>query len=1176
MSIREKITLEDRQYIASWKKIDQTVKKSEAVHRKATDTMSRGATKAGTKMSWLGTVTQKVGQAMKYALGGLAVAGVFALQSALRKISGEQIAFNSKMTQSLAIMGEVNMATRQRMERTAREVARNLNISADKVAESYFFLASAGLDVEQQISALPAVAEFAKAGMFDLATATDLATDAQSALGLTVKDAIENEKNLVRVTDVLVKANTLANATVQQFSESLTNKAGAALKIVNKDIEEGVAVLSAYADQGVKGQLAGNALNIVLRDLQRTAQDNTEEFEKAGVTVFETNGEMANMADIIGDLEDMLKGLTTEQKRASLSQLGFQERSLIFLQTLLGTSDAIARYETNLRKAGGITKEVAEKQLGSLQERMGLLWEAFKNTFGPALLDLMDNAVSGLEMVGEQVGIIMERLGSSPTQRLLSALRSMDGDKKLIARLEVQLQKENLRELEADLQQELEEVQVNIGINEKSFLDNIGDVGKRALSFLDFGIGEGWWEGSVFGEVAGLMDTWQNFDFETEGFDAERIGEYADALGEAEMNIVSLSERIANSKDMSDEEREVLSELVTKYKEQIQNIQSVINKYDTLEEVRKSLRDLEKEEKEGLDESALSAEDLARNYKEVELTLKGVKDVFLTTFDPQLAQPYMDKIKRDMATMQSTLMSLQNQADAGIISEEQFEQEAKVLEDTMLASLQSIYQLLKQFGLLTPEIEQAFSQWFKEFKKDAKNAEKQSKRLYKNLRNIADLLDTVGRVADQFEIMSDGMVDAIDASADLIRNLSNIVELQERMKAGESIGALQYAIPALGVLSAGVGLFSSIFGGGGGNSAPSKTQEEIRELQRSIEENRRALERNTEALLNDAVVASSATQTQLDRIQELLDALSQTASSVWLTPQGAEGAKDMLSELQQALAGAGIDIGVDLVSQFEDLIESGVDPASALRDILGVIRQGGWAVGWLEDTDDGLRARLQEILDSFGDFGESLNGAIAEFEANVQFGGMAVVDALDIFIERLSALNTNIPDEILAELKAIDPTTEEGQKALDRIIKTLFEGQEQFMGDLTPQQYTDLLNFLQSQGGAGSGGSGSNEFTRSVQIARSITEIQANEVVALLHSLLMEATDIRKILAGEAVGTEVLATESAIAPVMSTAEKDFNININIDKLGTVTSGDIDYISQEIRQRLKEELEYKAF
>src|SRR5690606_21262168 len=107
--------------------------------------------------------------------------------------------------------------------------------------------------------------DFATAGAFDLALATDLATDAQSALGMTSKDVAKDQENLIRVTDVLVKANTLANANVQQFSEAITNDAGAALKAFGKDIEEGAAILAAYADQGTKGQVAGSNLSRVMR-----------------------------------------------------------------------------------------------------------------------------------------------------------------------------------------------------------------------------------------------------------------------------------------------------------------------------------------------------------------------------------------------------------------------------------------------------------------------------------------------------------------------------------------------------------------------------------------------------------------------------------------------------------------------------------------------------------------------------------------------------------------------------------------------------------------------------------------------------------------------------------------------------------------------------------------------
>ena len=89
------------------------------------------------------------------------------------------------MVQSLAIM-DTTVEQQKAMQDAALQTSRTTRIGAEQSAEAYFFLASAGLNAEQSISALPQVAKFAQAGMFDMATATDLATDAQSALGLTV------------------------------------------------------------------------------------------------------------------------------------------------------------------------------------------------------------------------------------------------------------------------------------------------------------------------------------------------------------------------------------------------------------------------------------------------------------------------------------------------------------------------------------------------------------------------------------------------------------------------------------------------------------------------------------------------------------------------------------------------------------------------------------------------------------------------------------------------------------------------------------------------------------------------------------------------------------------------------------------------------------------------------
>jgi TP901 family phage tail tape measure protein len=279
--------------------------------------------------------------------------------------------FDDAMTQSTAIMGNLSDDMKNKMSDAAREMARTTTFSATEAAKSFYFLASAGLDAESSIMALPKVAKFAQAGMFDMALATDLLTDAQSALGLTIRnDAVANMNNMVRVSDVLVKANTLANASVEQFSSALTNKAGAAMKAVGMDIEEGVAVLAAFADQGIKSEESGTQFGIVLRDLQTKALANTEQFAKYGVTVFDSSGELRNMADIIADVEGALEGQSDATKKQTLLEMGFSDKSVASMMALIGTSESIRLYEEQLRLASGTTEEIAAKQLTSLSAQL--------------------------------------------------------------------------------------------------------------------------------------------------------------------------------------------------------------------------------------------------------------------------------------------------------------------------------------------------------------------------------------------------------------------------------------------------------------------------------------------------------------------------------------------------------------------------------------------------------------------------------------------------------------------------------------------------------------------------------------------------------------------------------------------------------------------------------------
>jgi len=308
------------------------------------------------------SIKYKIGAAAGAAIGGAAVFSI-------KKFAD----FDQALNQSIAIMGDVSDALRTDMADAAREVAKQTTFSAEQAAESFFFLASAGLSAEQSVAAMPQVAKFAQAGMFDMALATDLATDAQSALGLTVDDAQQNLKNLTRVTDVFVKANTLANTSVEQLAVAFTTKAGTALKTVGKDIEEGAAALAVFADQGIKGERAGTLLTNTIFGLTDIMQKAPEEAKRLGIEIFNAAGEMNSFADISEDLTVALGEMTKEQQIATLDSLGFTKQAREGTLALLGNSEALREYEVELRNAGGTAGQVADNQLETFNAQMDLL-----------------------------------------------------------------------------------------------------------------------------------------------------------------------------------------------------------------------------------------------------------------------------------------------------------------------------------------------------------------------------------------------------------------------------------------------------------------------------------------------------------------------------------------------------------------------------------------------------------------------------------------------------------------------------------------------------------------------------------------------------------------------------------------------------------------------------------
>lgn len=312
-------------------------------------------------------------------------------------------AFDDAMTKSTSIISGMTEESRQAMVDQAKVIASTTTTSAAKAAEAYYFLASAGMDATTAIGALPVVEKFATAGAFDMAKATELLADSQAALGLATGDVTDRMAQMTRVSDVLVDAGNMSNASVEQFAKALTTKSAAALRGMNKDVEEGVAVLGVFADAGIKGEMAGEKLAIVLRETQNAVLKHGDAWAANNMSLYDAQGNMKNLADVVAMLEDATKGMSDQQKIATFDMLGFRSESMDAMKPLLGMSDKIRDYEKRLRSAGGATQDVADKQMKSFANQMAILKNQIElasieigEALAPSIMNLNKNIADGL------------------------------------------------------------------------------------------------------------------------------------------------------------------------------------------------------------------------------------------------------------------------------------------------------------------------------------------------------------------------------------------------------------------------------------------------------------------------------------------------------------------------------------------------------------------------------------------------------------------------------------------------------------------------------------------------------------------------------------------------------------------------------------------------------------
>lgn len=366
-------------------------------------------------MSGINTAKKAVGTFGKIAAATFA-AGTAAFGAFAKSAVSTGMQFDSAMSQVAATMG-VTVDEIQNLRDFAKEMGATTKFSAVESAQALNYMALAGYDAEKSMKTLPTVMSLAAAGGMDLARASDMVTDAESALGLT-------SEQTAKMVDQMAKTASKSNTSVEQLGDAMLTIGGTA-NIMAGGTDRLQTVLGLMADNGIKGAEAGTHLRNMLLKLSSPTKDGQEVLQRYGVAVFDAAGNMRDMQAVMLDLRDAMASVSQEQRVTDLSNL-FNARDLAAVNALLNTSEE--RWNelgTSIASAQGSAGAMSETQLDNLQGAMTIMksaWEGLKIEFAEGLMPVLSKVVKRItdilsdpkvikfiSTVGEKFGALVER-----------------------------------------------------------------------------------------------------------------------------------------------------------------------------------------------------------------------------------------------------------------------------------------------------------------------------------------------------------------------------------------------------------------------------------------------------------------------------------------------------------------------------------------------------------------------------------------------------------------------------------------------------------------------------------------------------------------------------------------------------------------------------------------------
>lgn len=279
------------------------------------------------------------------------------------------IDFDSIITGAAAKAG----ATAEEMEmmrQKASQFGADFPISATQAAEGMDRLAAAGYDANQVIGVMPSVITAAVASGEDLATTSDVVSNALNIWNLKQGDIASNA---MRVADVVQMAANKSSLSMTDFGVAM-QYAGAPAATLNISIEQLSTAMAIMKNNGIEASTIGTSLRSIFTRLSSPPKSAAEAIERLGLQVKDTQGNFLGIQPIIEQLRTKMIGMSDTEQVAIAQALAGQEAysGLLALiktapQDYQAMDNATGSSQAQFEVMKGTLKNSIDGMLGSLE-----------------------------------------------------------------------------------------------------------------------------------------------------------------------------------------------------------------------------------------------------------------------------------------------------------------------------------------------------------------------------------------------------------------------------------------------------------------------------------------------------------------------------------------------------------------------------------------------------------------------------------------------------------------------------------------------------------------------------------------------------------------------------------------------------------------------------------------